>query len=287
VDDCHGFWVAATGGEVEMGADPGFEFSGDSVGLFTGVDALLSETESGRGLRGGLVLGYQQGNYWTTGVNSTLLAGLNEANVRVKAPTGGMYASTTWRSGAHLDVSLTAQVPRATIQTRDGFSHSINGSSLALSARLAYPYRVGSDGWVLEPQLQLSAVASDWRETTDDSGKQLSINEGGYGIARAALRVEKTFATAKGGTVRPWMTLGVQNTVGDNDEALDITLPGAAAEVEAFPAHDAATSASLDLGIEARLSNGVSLFGVGSYGHSLSGTDEETRAVNIGVRMRW
>src|SRR5690606_18928750 len=38
VDDCNGAWVAATGTEVELGADPGFEVSGDDTGLYVGID---------------------------------------------------------------------------------------------------------------------------------------------------------------------------------------------------------------------------------------------------------
>ena len=113
------------------------------------------------------------------------------------------------------------------------------------------------------------------------------IDDDAFGTARASLRIEKTFATAKGGTVRPWATLSVQNTVGEKSEALNIALPGTGGETQSFPAHAVGTSATLDLGVEAQLGKGVSLFGAASYGHSLSGSDQEQRAVNVGVRVRW
>ncbi|HZX76841.1 autotransporter-associated beta strand repeat-containing protein [Lysobacter sp.] len=284
VDDCHGFWLAATAGELEMDADPGFEFSGDSVGLYAGVDAMLRDTGA-RTFRGGLFLGYQHGNYWTTGANSTDLPGMGQSNVRVEASTGGMYASTTWSSGAYVDLSLIGQVSRADVRADDGFSQTITGNGLTLNARVGHSYRVAS-GWVLEPQLQLGAIASNWGDMVDTSGKPLAIDDDTFGIARAALRMEKTYMTAKGGSVRPWATLGVQNTFGESDDALEIGLPGPAG-AQAFPAHDVGTAATVDLGMEARLGEGISLFGVGSYGRSVSGSGQEQRAVNLGVRVRW
>jgi len=197
-----------------------------------------------------------------------------------------MYASTTWNSGAYVDLSLAGQVARAKIHAEDGFSETITGSSLALSTRIGHPYRLGSD-WILEPQVQVSVTASHWGDTVDASGKDLVLADDVFGTARASLRLEKTFVTASGGTVRPWLTLGVQNILGETNEALNIALPGTDGEVQAFPAHDLGTSASLDLGVEAKLREGISLFGVASYGRSVSGSDHEERAVNVGVRIRW
>ncbi|MFC5569015.1 autotransporter-associated beta strand repeat-containing protein [Lysobacter yangpyeongensis] len=283
VDDCHGVWIAATASELKMGANPGFAFSGDAVGLYAGVDAMLSEHD-GRTFRGGMFLGYQQGNYWTTGANSTDLPGLGEANVNVGAPAGGLYASTSWNTSSYVDLTLTAQVPHADIQTEDGFRQTITGNSLALSARAGHSFHL-SGGWMLEPQLQFAATAMHWGDTVDASDKQLVIDDDVFGTARASLRVERTRLTANGGTIRPWVTVGVQNTVGEKDDAL--VVPGADGETQPFPAHDVGTSATIDLGVEARLGEGVSLFGAASYGRSVSGSDQEQRSVNVGVRIKW
>ena len=118
-------------------------------------------------------------------------------------------------------------------------------------------------------------------------GKRLAIDDDAFATTRAALRIENTFTTARGGSVRPWLALGVQNTTGEKEDALDIALPATSGDAQAFPAHDIGTSATLDVGVEARLGEGISLFGVGSYGHSVSGSDKKQRAVNLGVRIRW
>ena len=43
----------------------------------------------------------------------------------------------------------------------------------------------------------------------------------------------------------------------------------------------------LNVGVEAKLGNRVSVFGVLSIGQEMEGTDVEQRAANVGVRARW
>ncbi|WP_425599970.1 autotransporter outer membrane beta-barrel domain-containing protein [Lysobacter antibioticus] len=283
--DCHGLWVAASGSELEMGANPGFAFSGDMLGLYVGMDVLLQDRET-RSFRGGVFLGYQHGNYWADGANSTDLQGIGQAHVRVDTPMVGMYGSVSWQGGTYLDMTLVGQRPEARVAVADGFKQDIGGSSVTASAQLGHRFHL-SNGWTVEPQLQLSASAMQWQDQRDASGKQLVMDDDLLGTVRAAVRAEKRFETAGGARIRPWATLGLQDTVGEKDDALLVVPIGSGTQPQAFPNHELGLMATVDVGIEAELNESVSLFGVLSYGESLEGSDVKQRQANLGVRIRW
>ncbi|GAB3346846.1 hypothetical protein [Lysobacter tyrosinilyticus] len=56
---------------------------------------------------------------------------------------------------------------------------------------------------------------------------------------------------------------------------------------QAFPNHEFGLTATLDVGVEARLNKSVSLFGSLSYGERLAGSNSEQRQANVCVRIRW
>ncbi|SOD51569.1 autotransporter-associated beta strand repeat-containing protein [Pseudoxanthomonas wuyuanensis] len=284
IDDCRGVWVAATGSEVELGANPGFEVSGDDVGLYVGVDSAFDRP--GRTLRGGIYLGYRHGNYWTTGVNSTDLPGSGLAHVQIDTLVAGMYMSHTWDSGGYLNFVLTGHLPRASIRTSDGFSEHIPGNSLSLSSRVGHRYRLQGD-WTLEPQAQLTVSAVGWGSKIDQSGKEVGFDDDLVTTARAGLRIEKEIARGNGALIRPWATFAVQRIIGQNDTSVSLMTPGATGDAQAFPNHQLGTSATLEVGVEATVNQRVSLFGVLSVGKQLDGTDYEQREANLGVRVRW
>jgi fibronectin-binding autotransporter adhesin len=284
IADCQGAWVAATASELRLGANPGFAVSGDDVGLYVGVDGVLERDN--RTMRAGGYVGYAHGVYWASGANSTDLPGMGPARVDVDTPVAGMYVNHQWNNGNYLDLVLSGHRPDADIRTADGFTQRVTGNYLTLSARAGRSYRVG-DGWMLEPQLQLTASQTHWEDVVDAAGRELLIDDDLVGTARAALRVEKAFTTAGGATIKPWVTLTLQNVVGEKETGMTLAQPGSTDPALAFPNHDLGTSASLDVGVEARIGQRVSLFGVISIGHELDGSDVEQRAANVGVRARW
>ncbi len=284
IGDCEGAWVAATASELELGANPGFAASGDDVGLYVGFDGDLERDT--RTLRVGGYLGYAQGVYWASGANSTDLQGMGPARVDIDTPVVGVYANTQWHNGNYLDVVLSGHRPNADIRTADGFTQHVTGNYLTVSARAGRSVRL-DHGWTLEPQLQLTASQMHWQDTVDAAGRELLIDDDLVGTARAGVRVEKAFTTAGGATITPWMTLAVQNVIGEKETGMTLSQPGSTDPALAFPNHDLGTSASLDVGVEAKLGNRISVFGVLSIGQEMEGTDVEQRAANVGVRARW
>ncbi|MFC5569018.1 autotransporter-associated beta strand repeat-containing protein [Lysobacter yangpyeongensis] len=282
IDDCRGIWTAVSYNDVKLGANPGFEVSGEDIGLFVGADSAFDRP--GRTLRGGVFLGYRHGNYWTTGVNSTALPGSGIANVDIDTAVGGMYMSHTWDKGGYVNFVLTGQLPHARIHTPDGFSERIVGNSLTLSSRAGHRYELG-DGWKLEPQLQLDVSAQSWGGKVDASGKEVIFDDDLIATGRAGLRVEKEIARANGGVIRPWATLAVQRVMGQNRDS--VSLAPVDGDSQAFPNHDLGTSATLDIGFEATFNQRVSAFGVLSLGQELDGTDYQQAGGYLGMRVRW
>jgi fibronectin-binding autotransporter adhesin len=284
IDDCNGFWVATATNELELGANPGFELSGDDVGLYVGFDQALDHSD--RSLRFGGYLGLLHANYWTSGVNSTDLPGVGESEIDMDTPVAGLYFSNQWANGAYADIVLSGQRPRAYVRTADGFNERLVGNSLTMSARIGWRHEL-QGGWMLEPHMQIDASQVHWQDTVDAGGRALVIDDDLTNTARAGVRVERTFKTAGGTSIRPWATLAVQDTYGEGDTGLEVIGAGANATPQLFPNHDRGLAASLDVGVEAKLSNRLSLFGVVSLGQDLDGTDYEHRAANAGIRMRW
>jgi fibronectin-binding autotransporter adhesin len=284
VDDCHGVWVAASGSSTDLGANPGFAASGSDVGLYVGAD--YAAESDGQMVRLGVYLGYLHGNYWTTGVNSTGLPGTGAAGIRMDTPVGGWYGSLHWTNGAYVDVVVSGQNPHARVRTVDGFSESLTGNGVTVSAKTGKRYTL-DNGWTLEPQLKLTASQVEWNDKVDANNRELTFTNNWVNAARAGLRMEKTFTTDSGATIKPWVTLAVQHTFGQSRDGLQIAEPGADGNVLALPNQDLGTTARLDAGVEAKLNSRVSLFGVLSASRSLHGSDFRERAANVGIRVRW
>jgi fibronectin-binding autotransporter adhesin len=284
--DCEGLWLAATGSHLEMDSNPGVEFDGNSTGLYGGYDHLFVDEYAYR-LRGGVFIGQQRGNYSTTGQGSPGLMSVGRSSVDMDAVAFGAYGSMDWQSGTYADVSLSALLPDAQVRASDGFKEQLHGDILSLSGQVGHRYPL-SAGWVLEPQLQASAIHMRWDDKTDSSGKQLNIEDDVLGSVRAAVRVEKTIKTDGGATLRPWLAVGLQDTLGENSTNLVVTLPGADGAQQSFSGHDLGLNATLDVGLEAQVAKDLKVFGTASVvGANLGGSDVSQQQVSVGVRWTW
>ncbi|WPN36583.1 autotransporter-associated beta strand repeat-containing protein [Pseudomonas sp. P8_139] len=281
---CEGLWLATIGSHLSMESNPGFEFDGNSTGLYAGYDHLFVNEQAYR-MRGGLFIGQQRGNYSTTGESSTGQVSVGRSNVDMDALAFGAYGSLDWQSGTYVDLSLTALLPDAHIRSSDGFREQVHGDILSLSGQVGHRYPL-SNGWVVEPQFQASAIHMRWDDKTDSSGKQLNIKDDVLGLVRTAVRVEKTIKTDGGATLKPWLAAGLQDTLGENSTNLEVTLPGGTRQN--FSGHDLGLNATLDVGLEAQVTQDLRVFGTASViGVNLGGSDVSQQQVTVGVRWSW
>ncbi|VVO51812.1 autotransporter-associated beta strand repeat-containing protein [Pseudomonas fluorescens] len=284
--NCEGLWLAATGSHLSMDSNPGVDFDGNSTGLYAGYDHLFVDEHAYR-MRGGLFIGQQRGNYSTTGQGSPGLMSVGRSSVDMDAVAFGAYGSMDWQSGTYADLSLSVLLPDAQVRASDGFKEQLHGDILSLSGQVGHRYPLNA-GWVLEPQLQASAIHMRWDDKTDSSGKQLNIEDDVLGSVRAAVRVEKTIKTDGGATLRPWLAVGLQDTLGENSTNLVVTLPGADGAQQSFSGHDLGLNATLDVGLEAQVAKDLRVFGTASViGANLGGSDVSQQQVSIGVRWSW
>ncbi|WP_095152342.1 autotransporter-associated beta strand repeat-containing protein [Pseudomonas sp. Irchel s3b5] len=281
---CEGLWLAAIGSHLSMESNPGFEFDGNSTGLYAGYDHLFVDEQASR-MRGGLFIGQQRGNYSTTGESSTGPVSVGRSDVDMDALAFGAYGSLDWQSGTYADLSLTALLPDAQVRSSDGFSEQVHGDILSLSGQVGHRFPL-SNGWVVEPQFQASAIHMRWDDKTDSSGKQLNIKDDVLGLVRTAVRLEKTVVTDGGATLKPWLTVGLQDTLGENSTNLEVTLPGGTRQD--FSGHDLGLNATLDVGLEAQVTQDLRVFGTASViGANLGGSDVSQQQVSLGVRWTW
>jgi fibronectin-binding autotransporter adhesin len=281
---CEGLWLAAIGSHLSMESNPGFEFDGNSTGLYAGYDHLFVDVQAYRA-RGGLFIGQQRGNYSTTGESSTGQVSVGRSNVDMDALAFGAYGSLDWQSGTYVDLSLTALLPDAKVRSTDGFSEQLHGDILSFGGQVGHRYPL-SNGWTVEPQFQASVIHMRWDDKTDSSGKQLNVKDDVLGLVRTAVRVEKTIKTDGGATLKPWMAVGLQDTLGENSTNLEVTLPGGTRQD--FSGHDLGLNATLDVGLEAQVTQDLRVFGTASViGANLGGSDVNQQQVSVGVRWSW
>ena len=85
--------------------------------------------------------------------------------------------------------------------------------------------------------------------------------------------------------MRPWATVAVADTLGEATDAL--RLHAADGAVFTMPGHDLGLAATLDLGVEARVGEGLDLYGTMSAAERLRGSHVSQRQATLGVRWHW
>jgi fibronectin-binding autotransporter adhesin len=143
------------------------------------------------------------------------------------------------------------------------------------------------NGWSVEPSLQLAATQVRWNDIVDNGNRQLTFNNHWLGYARAGLRAEKMFTTDGGATIKPWVSVAMQDSLSQEAAALQVLEPGEVGHGLALPNQNLGLAVRLDAGVEAKLNKSVSLFGVLSASHELQGSKYREQAANVGVRVRW
>jgi len=275
---CRGAWMATFGGELDVAANPGAAFRGNTHGMLAGSDRVFP-SESDTTVRAGAYAGVVRGDHSSSGANVTDRVAVAPARMRSTSPVLGMYAGRTSAGGGFVDAHVTATRVSAKVHVADGFADTHAGSLFAM--RLQAGRRFDSGDWSLEPQVELGVAARQWRDKVDAGGRHVAYVDDAVGTARIGLRLERT--TQAG--VRPWATVAVGDTLGEATDALRLHAPDGA--VFAMPGHDLGLAATVDLGVEARVGEGLDLYGTMSAGERLRGSHVSQRQATLGVRWHW
>jgi outer membrane autotransporter protein len=198
--------------------------------------------------------------------------------MRFEGPAWGMYGELLWSNGTYASTSLVEQHHDAEVIASDGFRQAIDGSSASLVQQFGWK-RAVEHGWSLEPQLRLGVAKQQWHDVVDASGKVLTLHDDVLGHARAALRVDRAI-DASNGTWRPWFAVGLEDTFGESASSVSV------ASI-ALPNEQLGQRWTFDVGLEATLHEGVTLFGAIGVANELNGTAKETRQARFGLRWNW
>jgi outer membrane autotransporter protein len=252
----HGAWASVSAEEVEVGANPGAAFSGDHLSLFLGAD-IFGHASQANAFRGGVFVGLQRGDYWTTGEKLLADSRRRRSNVRTETHAFGAYGAVDWNNGWHLDATAVGQLNEGTVKAPDGFSQDLVGESLGLHVRTGRAFETTS-GWRIDPQLTLGAIDLHWRDVIDGSGKVVHFADDLVGTARAEVRAERGFDTAAArignrGSSWAWKTASARTPMPFRCWQRDGT-------AQRFPNHASGLAATLDLGVELRTSATLSWF---------------------------
>jgi fibronectin-binding autotransporter adhesin len=282
--DCSGFWMAFSGDQTRVSQGRGYAFTGDTNGVYIGADTQMHDTGA-RTLRAGWMLGYVDGNHWTDGsVAGAGPVGKGDANIRTHTPMAGFYLGNTWKNDTWLDVMLSAYLHDADIRTNDT-QDELRGNTLSMSANLGRRYALG-ETWTIAPELELGADAVHWQDRYEFNGMDLNMADGLLGHARTAVRFEREIEM-KSGTWRPWMLVGVADTIGEPTVAASLLRMGTSETMQSYANHDLGLQATVDFGVSAKLRTGATAFASLSYAQSLEGTDVERSGAEVGVRWTW
>jgi len=252
--------------------------------VYIGADTQMRDTGE-RKLRAGWVLGYIDGNHWTDGtVAGSGPVGKGDANIRTHTPMGGFYLGNTWKNDMWADFVLSAYLHDADVFT-DGTHDELRGNTLSASTNVGRKFAMG-DTWTIAPEVEVGVDAVHWQDRHDFNGMDLNLADGLLGHARTAVRVERDIEM-KSGMWRPWMLVGVADTIGEPTVAASVLRMDTSETMQSYANHDLGLQATVDVGVSAKLRTGATAFVSLSYAQSLEGTHVDRRGADVGVRWTW
>jgi fibronectin-binding autotransporter adhesin len=276
-DACRGAWVAAIGGAITVGADPGVAFDGSMHGMLAGADRVFP-SRPGTTFRAGLYGGVLQGRHATSGHTSAPHLPSGRAQLRSSLPTVGAHATRAWDDGRFVAGTLAAQRPETDVHAADGHRDRVLGNALALRAQAGW--RRAGARWFVEPHADVALAARHWRDRHDAGGRDVLMRDDVVTTARTGLGFG-----AAASTWRPWGRVAVEETFGLARDAVRVL--GQDGGFVALPAHRPGLRAEAAAGEEADLRTGLRLFGAVSRVHGLAGSTWTERAAHAGVRWHW
>ena len=200
--------------------------------------------------------GFSLGGYWTRkGVNGWYI---------------DTVAQGTLYSSIHAESSL-------------GQSLSTHGYGLAASVEGGYPFELGQ-GYKFEPQGQLIYQYINLKGGHDDYG-QVQYESNGALTGRVGARLDRTFITASGNKITPWLRANLWFSPSSNATTTFTSLSGNNPVV--LNPRLGGTWAQYGLGLSGQINKHVSVFASADYDVSVSGQDWHGYAGRLGMKVAW
>lgn len=251
---------------------------GHVSGIQAGTDLYVSPLGD---WRGGLYVGTLDGGADLSGSASGTWRAVGSTDLRGRYL--GAYATYGNATGFYVDTVLQYGSQTYTIRPDGGSAASGKGHSLTASVEVGQAFALGSAGWTIEPQAQLSYRKGSIDDLTL-SGASVQQDNSGSWTAGVGVRVKGDFATSVG-RLQPYARVGIVHGTGGDDRARFIG-PAAFTDILSSGSY---TSAELAAGATLSLTKTVSVYGEVGKLFSTGGDTRVKSSIQgaIGVRVRW
>ncbi|MDR0786509.1 MAG: autotransporter outer membrane beta-barrel domain-containing protein [Gemmatimonadota bacterium] len=281
----NGLWARALG-EHQTNSFTGAgdaSVDGNLWGVQAGLDLYRHTTDSGHRNHFGALGSYS--SFSADGVRGNVLGEMDVAvgALELKGFSAGLYWTHFGPGGWYLDAVTQGSWFDVKATSRSGSHLDTNMDGITASLETGYPIRVGTNGmWMVEPQAQLIWQGFSVDDTHDELSEGIAWNTADAWTGRLGVRIQQSCKCAEGplwqryGRLNLWHDFnGADGIMFDGNDPVDTRFGG--------------TSLEGGLGMTAKASRLLSVYGEAAYRHSVGGVRRESSGVHgtLGLRLNW
>ncbi|MBI6920715.1 MULTISPECIES: autotransporter outer membrane beta-barrel domain-containing protein [Pseudomonas] len=272
-------WGQAYGGALrqQWSGTVSPSLDGDLYGFKVGQDLYAKVGDNGYRQHVGLYVSHSR---LEADVKGFALAEENRSvgDLRLDGDSVGTYWTLVGPQGAYLDTVLQYTRLDGRARSDRGDKLNIDGHAWTASLESGYPIAL-SERWTLEPQAQLIAQKVSL-DSASDSVSRISHDAQVELTGRLGVRLEGAFTGSSGRLLQPYAQVNLWHGDGGRDT---LTFD----DVDKIKTDYRYTSAQLEGGVVAQVSEALSLHGGVQYTANLDSRQQEASGVNLGVRWQF
>lgn len=272
-------WGQAYGGALrqQWSGTVSPSLDGDLYGFKVGQDLYAKVGDNGYRQHVGLYVGHSR---LEADVKGFALAEENRSvgDLRLDGDSVGTYWTLVGPQGAYLDTVLQYTHLDGRARSDRGDKLNIDGHAWTASLESGYPIAL-SERWTLEPQAQLIAQKVSL-DSASDSVSRIRHDAQVELTGRLGVRLEGAFTGSSGRLLQPYAQVNLWHGDGGRDT---LTFD----DVDKIKTDYRYTSAQLEGGVVAQVSEALSLHGGVQYTANLDSRQQEASGVNLGVRWQF
>ncbi|WP_434778108.1 autotransporter outer membrane beta-barrel domain-containing protein [Neisseria sp. Ec49-e6-T10] len=201
---------------------------------------------------------------------------------KIKSDTLALYLTWNNKDKFYIDGTLSYDWHRTDVETKaHGTASKIKGNSWVASIETGYPFML-DNGWVLEPQAQLSYQNLKMDNVIDQDGAKLAFNRHHQTIGRLGIRTNKTWVGEDGKLHTPYIRLNYYHGWGGSPTVNISDANNSEFPVTSFTGGKFGQAAQLGLGWTTTFKNNFSLYGEADYQHEVGSSGARGYRFNIG-----
>ncbi|WP_095194121.1 autotransporter outer membrane beta-barrel domain-containing protein [Pseudomonas sp. Irchel 3A7] len=193
----------------------------------------------------------------------------------VRGDSAGLYWTLIDPYGGYIDSVLMWTDLDINSESNRGIKLNTRGHATTLSLEAGYPLQV-SQGWILEPQVQLISQHRTL-EGKNDGIADIDFDSDNSVTARLGARLRGTYQVA-GMPLLPYVRTNVWHTLSGTDRVMFNN-------VTAIDTQQKSTTLDLSMGMTAQVSKALSLYGEAGYDTQLDSNALNGRRMTLGLRL--